>query len=296
MATWTYGQIEQLWIRNGGDPNKAAVAAAIAMAESGGGNDQALNNNPKTGDYSVGLWQTNYFGNLLQSRTQAYGSPSDLLASADAQAKSAVSISNNGQDWTPWTTYTSKAYLKYLDPTAKPDSSQPKADNSGGSNVPTKGASPTNLPGIGGFLQELDKALNPTGPGAWDTITSLGTAQIGPILEMVLVRAGLAVGFTLVVYFGIKQITGGGGGTNVIQITEGITRTRQAGRRASTAERAQDLRERQQAEGAPVRRYERTSTVTYRNPAAEAREGRLASKVARKTAAGKAASFVDEVL
>ena len=101
MPVLTFDQIQSLWVQNGGNPAWAPLAAAIAVAESGG-NTQSLNTNASTGDYSVGLWQINYFGNLLPSRTAAYGSPSSLQASPDAQAKAAVALSGNGANWGPW--------------------------------------------------------------------------------------------------------------------------------------------------------------------------------------------------
>lgn len=117
MATqpgkYTYGQIETLWVQNGGSAAAAPIAAAIALAESGG-NTSSLNNNASTGDYSVGLWQVNYFGPLLASRSTRYGPPSELQSNPDLQAKAAIDISGNGRNWQPWTTYTSGAYKRYL--------------------------------------------------------------------------------------------------------------------------------------------------------------------------------------
>ena len=112
-GTYTYGQIETLWVQNGGSASAAPIAAAIAMAESGG-HTSSLNNNPATGDYSVGLWQVNYFDGLLPSRSAKYGPPSELQGNPDLQAKAAIDISNNGQNWQPWSTFSSGAYKKYL--------------------------------------------------------------------------------------------------------------------------------------------------------------------------------------
>ena len=103
MTILTFSQIEDLWVANGGSPGWAPLAAGIAMAESGG-NTTAWNNNSGTGDDSVGLWQINYFGNLLGPRTQAYGSPQALSADPNAQAKAAVALSGNGSNWGPWRT------------------------------------------------------------------------------------------------------------------------------------------------------------------------------------------------
>jgi hypothetical protein len=61
------------------------IETAIAGPASGW-NPHAFNNNPNTGDYSVGLFQMNYFGGLLPGRTKEYGSPSLLLSSPQAQA------------------------------------------------------------------------------------------------------------------------------------------------------------------------------------------------------------------
>ena len=111
MAQLTYQQIEDLWTQAGGNPTEAPIAAAVAWAESGGTTD-ALHT--KAPDYSVGLWQINYYGNLLPGRTAQYGSPDALLADPLAQAKAAIAISGNGANWSPWSTFLSGAYLKYL--------------------------------------------------------------------------------------------------------------------------------------------------------------------------------------
>jgi hypothetical protein len=101
MATLSFDQLEQLWTGAGGAPQWAPTAAGIALAESSG-NPNALNNNPSTGDYSVGLWQINYFGSLAPTRTAAYGPPSQLLGDPEAQAAAAVNLSGNGANWSPW--------------------------------------------------------------------------------------------------------------------------------------------------------------------------------------------------
>lgn len=98
----SFSQIESLWINNGGSPGWAPLMAGIAIAESGG-NTLALNNNPNTGDYSVGLWQINYFGSLLGPRSAEFGNPSQLQNSPNAQAKAAVSLfGSNGAGIGNW--------------------------------------------------------------------------------------------------------------------------------------------------------------------------------------------------
>lgn len=107
MATLSFTQIEQLWIANGGSAALAPVMAAIAIAESGGRTDA---HNPKPPDDSYGLWQINYYGNLRSGRTQRYGSPDQLVADPNLQARAAISLAGNGSGLRNWTTYTSGAY------------------------------------------------------------------------------------------------------------------------------------------------------------------------------------------
>lgn len=91
MTTLDVAQLEQVWDTAGGDPHWAATMAGIAVEESGGRTD-ALNNNPKTGDYSVGLWQINYYGALAPGRTAEYGSPAQLQADPNLDARAAVAL------------------------------------------------------------------------------------------------------------------------------------------------------------------------------------------------------------
>jgi LysM repeat protein len=84
--------LEQLWINAGGTRSAAFMAAEIAMAESGG-NQYALS---PTDDY--GYWQINVSNGSLAT-FNAYGN-----------ARAAITLSNDGTNWSPWTTYTSGAY------------------------------------------------------------------------------------------------------------------------------------------------------------------------------------------
>jgi LysM repeat protein len=91
-GTLSCSGLERLWEQAGGNPAGAFTAAEIAMAESGG-NQYALS---PTDDY--GYWQINGSHGALAT-FNPYGN-----------ARAAVIISNNGTDWSPWTTYTSGAY------------------------------------------------------------------------------------------------------------------------------------------------------------------------------------------
>ncbi len=84
--------LERLWDAAGGNPAHAFTAAEIAMAEAGG---RQYAHSP-TDDF--GYWQIN--------------ASNGSLATYDARgnARSAIILSHNGTNWSPWTTYTSGAY------------------------------------------------------------------------------------------------------------------------------------------------------------------------------------------
>jgi LysM repeat protein len=84
--------LEQLWEQEGGSATAALMAAEIAMAESGG-NPNAIS---PTDDF--GLWQINASNGALATLNPSQN------------ARSAITLSNDGTNWDPWTTYTSGAY------------------------------------------------------------------------------------------------------------------------------------------------------------------------------------------
>ena len=91
-GTLSCSGLEQLWEEAGGNPADAFMAAEIAMAESGG-NQYALS---PTDDY--GYWQINASNGALAT-FDAFGN-----------ARAAITLSQDGTNWDPWTTYTSGAY------------------------------------------------------------------------------------------------------------------------------------------------------------------------------------------
>lgn len=104
---YTYAQLEGLWINAGGNPVFAPIAAAVAMAESGGNPDAFNASDPAGG--SRGLWQIN----------GVHGAQSTFDPMGNARA--AVQISNNGSNWQPWSTFTNGSYRKFLQPGIAPD-------------------------------------------------------------------------------------------------------------------------------------------------------------------------------
>jgi hypothetical protein len=82
------------------------------MAESGG-NANAHNSTPP--DDSYGLWQINMRGDLGPQRRKRYKlSSNEQLFDPRTNALAMAGESFGGLDWSPWTTYTNKAYKQYL--------------------------------------------------------------------------------------------------------------------------------------------------------------------------------------
>lgn len=187
MATYTYAQLKQLWIQNGGNSAAADIAAAVALAESGG-NASASNTNTN-GSIDRGLWQINsVHGNL---------STFDVTGNV----KAAISISNNGTNWSPWVTFVSGAYKKFLSPTT--------AASSGTLPAGTTSSSGIGIPGVTGGISVsglVTSAVN----------ALLGMFGLGSLKDMA-ERVGLIIlGFALVI-LGIHLLASGSGGSNKSQ-------------------------------------------------------------------------------
>lgn len=114
MTHYTYAQIEQIWIRNGGNRAMAPLMAAIAEVESAGDSDAE---NPSG---ATGLWQMEWplYSGYVSGATsrQAYHNP-------DINAKAAIKLSQNNpsvapgspvfNNWIKWE-FPAGAYKKYL--------------------------------------------------------------------------------------------------------------------------------------------------------------------------------------
>jgi LysM repeat protein len=92
QGMYSCSSLEQLWEQAGGSSAAAFMAAEIAMAESSG-NPNAIS---PTADY--GLWQINASNGALATLN-----PFD-------NAKSAITLSDDGTNWGPWTTFTTGVY------------------------------------------------------------------------------------------------------------------------------------------------------------------------------------------
>lgn len=154
MATLDFKQLEQLWIQAGGSSVLAPTMAAVALAESGGRTD-ALNNDAATKDYSVGLWQINYFGNLTPSRTKEYGSPSLLRTDPLANARAAVALARGGNGLGNWSTWKNGAFFKFV-----PKGANVALPVAGGGAVLSGGGKLPGVSGIGAGTNVVGKTLD----------------------------------------------------------------------------------------------------------------------------------------
>ena len=113
--------------------NNAAVAASVAMAESGG---NSMAHNKKRPDNSYGLWQINMIDDLGPDRRRRYNLKSnDDLFDPLTNAKVAYKMSG-GSNFGAWTTYTGGKYLAFL----------PSAQNLLSSGAVQKASLPTEQP------------------------------------------------------------------------------------------------------------------------------------------------------
>lgn len=123
--------LKDLWNQAGGNPQAADVAAATALAESGGRSDASNSNG--NGSIDRGLWQIN----------SVHGAQSTFDPMANARA--AIAISNNGTNWKPWCTAYTDGACGTKGGTFAPTGNSPVGRFLGG-----KGTVPTGDPGTGG--------------------------------------------------------------------------------------------------------------------------------------------------
>lgn len=91
----------------------AATMAAIAMAESGGKSGE-INDNPKTGDLSYGLWQINMIGKLGPARRKEFGIESNEQLLDPATNANAAKKVKDSSGFSAWSVYKSGSYKDYL--------------------------------------------------------------------------------------------------------------------------------------------------------------------------------------
>lgn len=116
-TTYSYAQLEQLWINNGGSAATAPVAAAVALAESSG--RAAVTSANPDGGTNVGLWQLDTPGGGGAGHTVAQ------LQDPNTNAAVAVAASSGGSNWSTWETYVSGAYKAFMSGSTTPDPNVP---------------------------------------------------------------------------------------------------------------------------------------------------------------------------
>lgn len=107
--TLTQTDIYGLAINVGLTPARAKIAAAIAMAESGG-NDAARNSSSS----ATGLWQIMWSVWASTLQKDGIAQTQTDLDNPLANAKAMALISKKGGNFSPWVTYTNGSYQKYL--------------------------------------------------------------------------------------------------------------------------------------------------------------------------------------
>lgn len=112
MPNYTAAQAAALAKSAGLSADRAAIAGAIAIAESSG---NSAAHTLDSDDDSWGLWQINMLGAMGPARRALYGlkADSDLL-DPGTNARVMSAISKQGQDFGPWSTYKDGKYKQYL--------------------------------------------------------------------------------------------------------------------------------------------------------------------------------------
>lgn len=119
----TQSEIYTLAKQAGLSPARAKVASAIGMAESAGDPNA---HNPVPPDDSWGVWQINMIGALGASRRAEFGiKDNSELSNPVVNARAMSSISKQGANFNPWSTYTNKSYLKWMNNAVADQSKKP---------------------------------------------------------------------------------------------------------------------------------------------------------------------------
>lgn len=233
-------QVAQLLLQQGFTPAQAAQLTAFSIGnEDPSGNASVVNDNPGTGDYSVGLWQINYYGNLRPGRTQEFGSPESLAASPELQAAAAKSLfAQSG--YQPWAADLGKQDVANALPRAVQavndvqsghitvaDVASSTASTGYGGSVGSGGApgySPAST-SLGKVLQEIDGFYNPkvSALPSWTNLLDFGTTSVANgIMSQVLTAADRIVGVLFgvgIVYIGVRMFSEKGSGSGALRTT-----------------------------------------------------------------------------
>lgn len=209
MTSYTYAQLEQLWINNGGSSATAPVAAAIAEAESSG-NSAATSVNPDGGT-NVGLWQLDTPGGGGAGYTQAQ------LLDPNTNAAAAVKASSAGSNWATWETFESGGYKAFLSGSTTPDANVP-ASAAGTAATATLTAATTAMCVL--MVPSIDLKVTTVGGGCLIT-KSEARALIGGLL-MLAGGTVFAVGVLIVAASAFESSGAGRAATQAVSAIPGV--------------------------------------------------------------------------
>jgi hypothetical protein len=115
----------------GMDHGNAEILAAIAGPESGY-DYSVINDTPATGDYSVGLWQINYYAGDYAPRAAEFGTPRQLIEGGPIKQAHAAYTVWRQQGWDAWfNTYTSGDWRQYIGSGPVPNPGNPSPGGPG---------------------------------------------------------------------------------------------------------------------------------------------------------------------
>jgi hypothetical protein len=241
-ASLSYAQLMGLWIRAGGSTATAAVAAAIAEAESGG-NPDALNPTDNNGaQSSYGLGQISNGTHVPPAANWADPAVNAQLAVAKYQAA--------GGFW-PWGTYTSGAYKIEMQGSTTPDMNVPA--NPGAINAQLTAASSGNTPNCAWAIGWAGVGVPVIGHVGSAEICVLSKSQVRAMYGAALVGAGGLLVLAGMAFLG-WQTTAGHAVVSVI--TRGAVQPKPS---AAAQRRAERAAEREQAAQIPDRTDLRSS-------------------------------------
>jgi hypothetical protein len=179
---YTYAQLEGLWINAGGPSSLAPIAAAIAMAESGGCSSDINPTDNGGTQSSFGLWQIS---------TGTHTPPAANWSNGAENAALAVAKYKGANDtFSPWGTYASGAYKAYLNNGTTPDTSGlPAGGATGGASATLTSASTANSATCLIAAPSLDLFVTSIGGGCWISKTNARAVLGGMVLA-----AGAVIG------------------------------------------------------------------------------------------------------
>jgi Lysozyme like domain len=208
VTSYSYSQLEGLWINAGGPRAVAGVAAAIADAESHG-NSQAVNRTDNNGTQtSWGLWQIS---------NGTHGQPVPDILDPAVNAQQAVAKYNNaGHQFTPWGTYDSGAYQAFLGGSTTPDTNVPGlgAPAPPGTGEPSSATCLLWLPSVG------------LGPVSTPHVCLIDRTEARAVLGALLMASGgfvLALGVLVLAAYGLKSSGAGKAAGRALQVAGAAT-------------------------------------------------------------------------